>query len=78
MVGVASQVVVTAWRGALAAVDTSALPSFMTPHPVNLLFALVANATAVLSLIGILLAHRDLSVHFALDRQLHRPTAGRG
>ncbi|MDB5759202.1 MAG: hypothetical protein JWM30_2491 [Burkholderia sp.] len=67
VLALASQVVVTAWRGALAAVDTSALPSFLTPHPVNLLFALVANATAVLSLIGILLAHRDEAAR-ALER----------
>jgi diguanylate cyclase (GGDEF)-like protein len=63
----ALQVVVTAWRGALATFDTTAFPSFMTPHPVNLLFALVANATAVLSLIGILLAHRDEAAR-ALER----------
>jgi diguanylate cyclase (GGDEF)-like protein len=63
----AAQVVVTAWRGALAAFDTAAFPAFMTPHPVNLLFALVANATAVLSLIGILLAHRDEAAR-ALER----------
>ena len=59
VLALAAQVVVTAWRGALAAFDTTAFPSFMAPHPINLLFALVANATAVLSLIGILLAHRD-------------------
>jgi diguanylate cyclase (GGDEF)-like protein len=47
--------------------DTSSFPSFMTPHPVNLLFALVANTTAVLSLIGILLAHRDEAAR-ALER----------
>src|ERR1700712_4950677 len=41
VLALASQVVVTAWRGALAAIDTTALPSFLTPHPVNLLFALV-------------------------------------
>ena len=67
VVALGSQVVVTAWRGALAAFDTTAFPSFMTPHPVNLLFALVANATAVLSLIGILLAHRDEAAR-ALER----------
>jgi diguanylate cyclase (GGDEF)-like protein len=61
------QIVVTAWRGALAGLNTSDFPSFMTPHPVNLLFALVANATAVLSLIGILLAHRDEAAR-ALER----------
>ena len=63
----ALQVVVTGWRGLLAALDTSAFPAFMTPHPVNLMFALVANATAVLSLIGILLAHRDEAAR-ALER----------
>jgi len=62
-----AQVVVTAWRGALAAFDTAAFPAFMALHPVNLLFALVANATAVLSLIGILLAHRDVAAR-ALER----------
>ena len=67
VLALALQVAVTAWRGALAVVDTSAMPSFMTPHPINLLFALVANATAVLSLIGILLAHRDEAAR-ALER----------
>jgi diguanylate cyclase (GGDEF)-like protein len=67
IVALAAQVIVTAWRGALATFDTAAFPSFMTPHPVNLLFALVANATAVLSLIGILLAHRDEATR-ALER----------
>lgn len=67
VLALAAQVVVTAWRGALAAFDTTAFPSFMAPHPINLLFALVANATAVLSLIGILLAHRDEAAR-ALER----------
>ena len=67
VVALAAQVVTTAWRGALAVFDTAAFPTFMTPHPVNLLFALVANATAVLSLIGILLAHRDEAAR-ALER----------
>lgn len=67
VVALALQVIVTGWRGVLAAVDTTAFPSFMTPHPVNLLFALVANATAVLSLIAILLAHRDEAAR-ALER----------
>jgi diguanylate cyclase (GGDEF)-like protein len=67
VLALALQVVVTAWRGALALLDTSTFPSFMTPHPVNLLFALVANTTAVLSLIGILLAHRDEAAR-ALER----------
>lgn len=67
VLALALQVIVTGWRGLLAALDTSAFPTFMTPHPVNLLFALVANATAVLSLIGILLAHRDEAAR-ALER----------
>ena len=67
VVALAAQIVVTAWRGMLAAFDTAAFSSFTTPHPVNLLFALVANATAVLSLIGILLAHRDEAAR-ALER----------
>ena len=67
VVAMAAQIIVTAWRGALAVFDTTAFPEFMTPHPVNFIFALVANATAVLSLIGILLAHRDEAAR-ALER----------
>jgi diguanylate cyclase (GGDEF)-like protein len=59
VVALAAQMVVTAWRGVLGAFFTEQFPAFLTPHPVNLAFALVANATAVLSLTGILLAHRD-------------------
>ncbi|MEO7494863.1 MAG: GGDEF domain-containing protein [Massilia sp.] len=54
-----AQTIVTAWRGVLGAFYTADFPNFMTPHPVNVAFALVANVTAVLSLAGILLAHRD-------------------
>ncbi|MET0963735.1 MAG: GGDEF domain-containing protein, partial [Noviherbaspirillum sp.] len=55
----AAQMVVTAWRGVLGAFFSADFPNFLTPHPVNVAFAMVANATAVLSLTGILLAHRD-------------------
>jgi diguanylate cyclase (GGDEF)-like protein len=54
-----AQMVVTAWRGVLGGFFTNDFPSFLTPHPVNITFALVANVTTVLSLAGILLAHRD-------------------
>jgi diguanylate cyclase (GGDEF)-like protein len=54
-----AQMVVTAARGVLGAFFTESYPSFLAPHPVNLAFALLANATTVLSLVAILLAHRD-------------------
>ena len=67
VVALASQAIVTAWRGVLGAFFTDQFPAFLTPHPVNVAFALVANATAVLSLVGILLAHRDEAAR-ALER----------
>lgn len=54
-----AQMVVTAWRGVLGAFYTAEFPNFFAPHVVNLVFALVANVTVVLSLAAILLAHRD-------------------
>lgn len=59
VVSLLAQMVVTAWRGVLGAFFTDSYPTFLAPHPVNYAFALVANATTVLSLVGILLAHRD-------------------
>ncbi|WP_082549240.1 GGDEF domain-containing protein [Rhizobacter sp. Root404] len=53
------QMVVTAGRGVLGAFFTESYPTFLAPHPINLAFALMANATTVLSLVAILLAHRD-------------------
>ena len=53
------QMVVTAWRGVLGAFFTQSYPTFLAPHPVNLAFALIGNATTILSLVAILLAHRD-------------------
>ena len=67
VVALVAQIVTTAWRGLLAVVDTAAFPALMSRNPVNFLFALVANVTAVLSLIGILLAHRDEAAR-ALER----------
>jgi diguanylate cyclase (GGDEF)-like protein len=67
VVGLAAQMIVTAWRGVLGAFFTDQFPAFLTPHPVNVAFAMVANVTAVLSLVGILLAHRDEAAR-ALER----------
>jgi diguanylate cyclase (GGDEF)-like protein len=67
VVALTAQMVVTAWRGVLGAFYTELFPAFLTPHPVNVAFALVANVTAVLSLTGILLAHRDEAAR-ALER----------
>lgn len=53
------QMVVTAWRGVLGAFFTESYPTFLAPHPVNLAFAIAGNATTVLTLVAILLAHRD-------------------
>ncbi len=67
VVSLLAQMVVTAWRGLLGAFFTESYPSFLSPHPVNYAFAVVANATSVLSLVGILLAHRDEAA-LALER----------
>ncbi len=67
VVTLSAQMVVTAWRGVLGGFFTAEFPAFLSPHPVNFAFALVANATAVLSLAGILLAHREESAR-ALER----------
>jgi diguanylate cyclase len=67
VVGLAAQIVATAWRGVLGAYFTDQFPAFLTPHPVNVGFALVSNGTAVLTLVGILLAHRDEAAR-ALER----------
>jgi len=54
-----AQALVTAWRGVLGAIFTASYPTFLAPHPVNYASAVVVNATSLLSLVGILLAHRD-------------------
>jgi diguanylate cyclase (GGDEF)-like protein len=54
-----AQMVVTAWRGVLGAFFTESYPTFLAPHPANYAFAIIGNATTVLFLVAILLAHRD-------------------
>ena len=59
VVSLVAQMLVTAWRGVLGAFFTESYPTFLAPHPVNLAFAVIGNATTVLSVVAILLAHRD-------------------
>ena len=59
VVSLLAQMVVTLWRGVLGAFFTESYPTFLSPHPANYAFAIIANATTVLSLTAILLAHRD-------------------
>jgi diguanylate cyclase (GGDEF)-like protein len=59
VVSLLAQMVVTLWRGVLGAFFTASYPTFLAPHPVNYAFAIIANATTVLSLMAVLLAHRD-------------------
>ncbi len=67
VVSLLTQMTVTAWRGVLGAFYTDSYPTFFAPHPVNYAFVVAANATTVLSLVGILLAHRDEAAR-ALER----------
>ena len=67
VVSVLAQMVVTLWRGVLGAFFTESYPTFLHPHPVNYAFAVIVNATTVLSLMAVLLAHRDDA-----DRELQR------
>ncbi len=62
-----AQAVVTLWRGVLGAFFTEAYPQFLAPHPVNYAAAVAAIATSLLTLVGILLAHRDEAAR-ALER----------
>jgi diguanylate cyclase (GGDEF)-like protein len=59
VVSLLAQMIVTLWRGVLGAFFTESYPTFLHPHPVNYAFAIIANGTTVLSLMGVLLAHRD-------------------
>ena len=54
-----AQMFVTAGRGVLGAFFTAEYPTFLAPHPINVAFAILANATTMLTLVAILLAHRD-------------------
>lgn len=58
---------VTLARGVLGAFFTEAYPRFLTPHPINYAAAVVALVTAMLTVLGILLAHRDEAAR-ALER----------
>ncbi len=59
VVSLVAQMMLTLWRGILGAFFTESYPTFLAPHPVNYAFAIIANATTVLSLMAVLLAHRD-------------------
>ncbi|MGZ5186961.1 MAG: GGDEF domain-containing protein [Caldimonas sp.] len=59
VVSLVPQMVVTLGRGILGAFFTESYPTFLAPHPVNYAFAIIGNATTVLSLMAVLLAHRD-------------------
>ena len=59
VLGLAAEGVVTAWRGVLGAFFTDVYPAFLAPHPVNYASAMIANVTALLTLLAILLAHRE-------------------
>lgn len=49
----------TAWRGVLGAFFTEIYPTLRTPHPVNLVAALLSNLTVVLNSVGVLVAWRE-------------------
>ncbi|KQQ31041.1 hypothetical protein ASF61_17590 [Duganella sp. Leaf126] len=59
VISLLAQMVITGWRGVLGAFYTGQFPTFMTPHPVNMVFSLVSHVTVTLSLAALLLAHRD-------------------
>ena len=54
-----AMVVATAWRGVLGAFFTDIYPTLRTPHPVNLVAALLSNLTVVLNSVGLLVAWRE-------------------
>lgn len=59
VVSLLAQAAVTLWRGVLGAFFTESYPRFLAPHPANYVAAVVVNATALLTIVGVLLAHRD-------------------
>lgn len=59
VISLSIQMVVLAWRGVLGAFYTADFPNFYAPHLLNQVFALSSNAMMVLSMMAILLAHRD-------------------
>ena len=67
IVGLTVQGVVTACRAVLGAFYPDDFPAFLTPHPVNVVFAFAGNCTVVLLMIGMLLAYREEAAQ-ALER----------
>lgn len=67
VVGLSAQACVTAYRAYLGAFHPLEFPEFLTPHPANVAFAFIGNCTAVLIMIGMLLAHREEAAK-ALER----------
>jgi diguanylate cyclase (GGDEF)-like protein len=59
VVSLVGQMVVTSWRGVLGAFFTSTYPTFLSSNPANLTFAVLLSVTTILSLVAVLLAHRD-------------------
>ncbi len=59
VISLSIQMVVLAWRAVLGAFYTAEFPNFFSPNLVNQVFALSSNAMMVLSVVAILLAHRD-------------------
>ncbi|WP_300757061.1 GGDEF domain-containing protein [Janthinobacterium sp.] len=59
VISLSIQMVVLALRGVLGLFYTAEFPNFYAPHLVNQVFALSSNAMMVLSVVAILLAHRD-------------------
>lgn len=55
----AAMATATAWRGVLGAFFTETYPALHTPHPVNLVAALLSNLTVVLNAVGLLTAWRE-------------------
>ena len=51
--------IATAWRGLLGAFYTDAYPTFLTPHRVNLGWAVGCNIALVLSMVALLVAWRE-------------------
>jgi diguanylate cyclase (GGDEF)-like protein len=67
IVALAVQGAITACRAYLGAFHADDFPAFLTPHPVNVAFAFAGNCTAVLLMIGMLLAYREEAAQ-ALER----------
>jgi diguanylate cyclase (GGDEF)-like protein len=59
VIGLLAQATVTGWRGVLGAFFTDAYPRFLAPHLANYASAIVANVTALLTLMAILFAYRE-------------------